>query len=81
MLPVSLWLKEEGKGPTYRKFMGFYMKMPTVIDVIVIDVMVTGNHEEFFSYLMQYQINPNPKCESELAKPKSGLKRVLQLIS
>ncbi|RMC22262.1 hypothetical protein DUI87_00573 [Hirundo rustica rustica] len=29
MLPVSLWPKEEGKGPTYRKFMGFYMDQST----------------------------------------------------
>ncbi|RMB88953.1 hypothetical protein DUI87_34661 [Hirundo rustica rustica] len=28
MLPVSLWLKEEEKGPTYRKFTGTYMVLP-----------------------------------------------------
>ncbi|RMC18597.1 hypothetical protein DUI87_04491 [Hirundo rustica rustica] len=30
MLPVSPWPKEEGKRPTYRKFMGFYMVLPKV---------------------------------------------------
>lgn len=37
--------------PSFPHFLRKYQ----VIDAIVIDVMVTGNHEELFSYLMQYQ--------------------------
>ncbi|RMC03230.1 hypothetical protein DUI87_20424 [Hirundo rustica rustica] len=46
MLPVPLWPKEEEKGPTYRKFMGFYMVLPKsqlTISVVRIDVNIPTN--------------------------------------
>ncbi|RMC07384.1 hypothetical protein DUI87_16849 [Hirundo rustica rustica] len=47
MLPVSLWPKEEVKGPTYRKSMGFYMvlipKSQLTISVVRTDVNIPTN--------------------------------------